>query len=52
VADVYKAFNGDSGDTDPGDAGLLAFDRYHPGPVGHAVIANLLRALGYQAIVP
>jgi lysophospholipase L1-like esterase len=48
VADVYQAFNGASGDMDPGDAGLLAFDHFHPGPAGHAVIANLLRALGYQ----
>jgi len=52
VAPVYLAFNGPIGDEDPGDKGLLAFDDFHPNAQGHAVIASLLRALGYAAVTP
>lgn len=52
VAQVYAAFNGPLGDEDPADKGLLAFDGVHPNGPGHALIANLLRELGYSAITP
>jgi hypothetical protein len=39
-------------DQDPGAAGLLAFDEFHPNGAGHALIASLLRALGYSAVTP
>ena len=52
VAQVYDAFNGTSHDQDPGAAGLLAFDDFHPNAAGHALIAKKLRALGYFAVTP
>jgi lysophospholipase L1-like esterase len=51
-ARVYLAFNGPGGDEDPGDKGFLAFDHFHPSAAGHALIAQLLRELGYLPIVP
>ncbi len=52
VAPVYQAFNGVAGDEDPGDKGLTAFDDFHPSGLGHAVIASLLRGLGYATVTP
>jgi lysophospholipase L1-like esterase len=54
VAHVYDAFNGTGPmhDQDPGDAGFLAFDEFHPNGSGHALIASRLRALGYSAVTP
>jgi lysophospholipase L1-like esterase len=51
-APVYEAFNGPAGDEDPGDKGLIAFNAFHPNAAGHALIASLLRELGYVPIVP
>jgi lysophospholipase L1-like esterase len=52
VAPVYLAFNGPTGDEDAGDKGLLAFDHFHPNDRGHALIASLLRDLGYSTVTP
>jgi len=52
VAQVYDAFNGPLHDQDPGAAGLLAFDDFHPNAAGHALIASRLRALGYFTVTP
>jgi len=52
VAPVYDAFNGPLHDQDPGAAGLLAFDDFHPNAAGHALIAKKLRALGYFTVTP
>jgi lysophospholipase L1-like esterase len=52
VAPVYDSFNGPSHDLDPGSAGLLAFDDFHPNAAGHALIASLLRGLGYTPVTP
>jgi lysophospholipase L1-like esterase len=49
-APVHAAFNGPDGDQDPGDKGLLAGDGLHPNGTGHAVIAELLRGLGYAPL--
>ncbi|PYS74331.1 MAG: hypothetical protein DMF73_03855 [Acidobacteria bacterium] len=51
-APVHQAFNGPTGTDDPGDKGLLGFDRIHPNAAGHALIAQLLRSLGYTPIIP
>jgi lysophospholipase L1-like esterase len=52
VAPVYANFNGALGDEDAGEKGLLAFDNFHPNAQGHALIAKLLRDLGYTKITP
>jgi lysophospholipase L1-like esterase len=52
VAPVYAAFNGANGDEDPNDKALLAFDHFHPNNSGHALIASLLRSLGYSTVTP
>lgn len=49
VADVYGNFN--PGDQ-PVDPSLISFDGFHPNGNGHALMAGLLRKLGYGAIVP
>lgn len=49
-AKVYRAFNGANGDEDAGDKGYISpYDRsgVHPGELGHQVIADLFRNLGY-----
>ena len=51
-ATVSVEFNGPLGDQDPTSKGYLAFDRFHPNGLGHAVIAGLLRNLGYASTVP
>jgi len=48
-ARVYGAFNG-NGSQDPNDKGYISFDGYHPNDAGHTVIADRLRALGYQGL--
>ncbi len=50
VANVHQAFNGADGTTDPGSLGLLAVDGFHPNDAGHKIIADQLRALGYQPL--
>jgi lysophospholipase L1-like esterase len=52
VAPVYYWFNGADGGEDPGAKGLLAFDDFHPNAQGHALIASLLRGLGYSTVTP
>ena len=51
-AQVYKAFNGPSGDQDPAANGLLSFDGFHADKDGHALMAEKLRELGYAPLVP
>jgi lysophospholipase L1-like esterase len=50
VASVYAAFNGMSGNEDPKLKGYISFDGFHPNDKGHAVIAQLLRGLGYSPL--
>ena len=47
-AKMYLAFNGPDGDEDPNDKGYIAADGLHPNDTGYAVLARLLRDLGYQ----
>jgi lysophospholipase L1-like esterase len=47
---VYLAFNGASGDEDPGAKGYLSLDRLHPNDTGHKIIAAQLRRLGYAPL--
>jgi len=49
-APVYATFNGPNGDEDPKAKGYIAFDNFHPSDLGHAVIAGLLRNLGYAPL--
>ncbi len=51
MADVFAAFNGPDGRTDPGAAGLLHTDGLHPSEEGHRLIAEALRELGYDPIL-
>ena len=51
-AKVYEAFNGPAGDEDPAGKGLLSFDGFHPNRAGHALMAELLRDLGYAPLLP
>jgi hypothetical protein len=52
VAGVSEAFNGPSGLEDPGEKGYLGYDGYRVSPDGDAVLAELLRELGYEPTVP
>jgi lysophospholipase L1-like esterase len=52
-AKVYQAFNGINGDEDAGDKGYISpydFSGVHPGELGHKVIADLFRSLGYSPL--
>ena len=49
-ADVALAFNGADSREDPAGKGYIAFDGLHPNDTGHKVMADLLRALGYQPL--
>jgi lysophospholipase L1-like esterase len=52
-AKVYQAFNGINGDEDAGDKGYISpydFSGVHPGELGHKVIADLFRNLGYSTL--
>lgn len=52
-AKVYQAFNGASGEEDAGDKGYISpydYTGVHPGELGHKVIADLFRNLGYAPL--
>jgi len=51
VAAVHHAFNGPRGQEDPADLGYFRND-VRMSPAGDAVVAGLLRDLGYQPRVP
>ncbi|MEW5978313.1 MAG: GDSL-type esterase/lipase family protein [Acidobacteriota bacterium] len=51
-APVYESFNGPSGLENPRDLGLISFDGFHANRAGHALMASLLRALGYGLSLP
>lgn len=44
VANVYQAFNGDTGLEDPLQKGYLVLDNTHPSATGHQIIANQFEA--------
>jgi len=46
-ARVYQHYNGANGKEDPRQKDLISFDGFHPNTRGHAVIAQLLTALGF-----
>lgn len=50
VAQVHNAFNGPSGNQDPAASGYLASDGLHPNDVGHEIIAQAFRSLGYAPL--
>jgi lysophospholipase L1-like esterase len=53
-AKVYQAFNGTSGEEDAGDKGYISpydYSGVHPGELGHKVIADLFRNLGYAPLM-
>jgi lysophospholipase L1-like esterase len=52
LAKVSTVFNGPNGEIDPEDLGFISFDGFHPNDVGHRVIANLLRQLGFPIPSP
>ena len=49
-ARAYRAFNGENGDQDAGQRGLMAGDGIHPNATGHALLASTLRALSYRPL--
>ena len=51
VVPLYEAFNGRDGNENPGEKGYLR-DGLHTNPSGDAIIADLLRDLGYDPIHP
>ncbi len=51
VVPLYEAFNGPDGNENPGEKGYLR-DGIHTNPAGDAVIADLLRDLGYDPVHP
>ena len=51
VVSLYEAFNGRDGNENPGEKGYLR-DGIHTNPAGDAVIADLLRDLGYDPVHP
>jgi hypothetical protein len=51
VVRVDLAFNGPNLDEDPSDKGYVS-DGWHPNPEGAALIAELLRELGYEPLAP
>jgi hypothetical protein len=52
VARVYEAFNGPNGDEDPFEKGYVWDDFYHPSTKGKDLMADLMRALGYEYALP
>lgn len=53
-AKVYQAFNGASGEEDAGEKGYISpldYTGVHPGELGHKVIADLFRNLGYAPLM-
>ena len=51
VANVYEAWNGPEHDEDPNDKGYTK-DGEHPNELGALVIAEQLRLLGYEPVIP
>lgn len=52
TASFYDAFNGVNHDEDADEKGLIDSDDYHASPEGILAQAEVLHALGYDAIVP
>ncbi len=52
VADVYRAFNGESHLDDPVAKGYIQTDGIHPNSNGRTVFANTLARLGYKKVQP
>ena len=52
VANVFDAWNGLDHTEDPNDKGYTLSDKTHPNKAGATVIAELLRDLGYETIIP
>jgi hypothetical protein len=52
VAPVADAFNGQYGLEDPREKGYLGHDGYRVSDEGDALVADLLRDLGYEPTVP
>lgn len=50
IARVHQAFNGFGGDEDPNIKGYIAFDGLHPNALGHGIIAERFRVLGYAPL--
>jgi hypothetical protein len=51
VVPLYLAFNGPNGDESPGEKGYFK-DSSHTNDTGDAIIADLLRELGYEPLAP
>jgi hypothetical protein len=51
VVPLYLAFNGPNGDESPGEKGYFQ-DTSHTNDTGDAIIADLLRELGYEPLAP
>ena len=52
VANVFDAWNGLDHTEDPNDKGYTQSDKAHANKAGATVIAELLRDLGYETIIP
>lgn len=52
LAQVFTAFNGSSGVSDPDQIGLISSDGFHPNDAGHKVIADLVSQFGYAGLRP
>jgi hypothetical protein len=52
VANAFDAWNGLDHTEDPNDKGFTQSDRIHPNKKGAAVIAGLLRDIGYEMVTP
>lgn len=50
MAQVYRAFNGASGEEDPKAKNYIGLDGLHPNDTGHRVIADEFRLLGYSPL--
>jgi hypothetical protein len=50
-APLVEAFNGANWEGDPEDKGYIELN-YEPNEVGAEVIAQLLRELGYEPVIP
>lgn len=51
-AQVYRAFNGPTGEVDPSDLGYIFIDGFHANGRGHRKMAELLGDLGYAPLRP
>ncbi len=52
VANVFDAWNGIDHTEDPNEKGYVRDDGEHPNEKGADVIANLIRNLGYEMVIP